>query len=579
MAKEGNQAQKKNGSMKDLLPFLRPFRGWIVLLVVLGFVTNGAALMIPRTIGQAIDEYGSDTFSQSSIIWWLGGIIVFGLVAAIVQQILSTVVTERLARNMRNELASAVSQQSFSFIQKQSAAKLLTNFTSDIDQVKVIISQGLVTILSAVIMIFGSAAFLFTINVKLAFAALAVIPIILILFQVVMKKIRHIFREARANTDRLNKAITESILGATLVRVLAAQKNRDHTFDEANTQARDIGYRLLAVFGSFFPMLNLIADVAVVIVVWYGGWQVIDTQLTIGEFTAFYSYLAGLITPIFIIGFVSNIFVQAGVAFSRMHEVLTSKPVHVGGETVPVLQESVQFQNVSLSLGKARILKDVSFDIPFGKTTAIIGPTAAGKTHVLYLLLGLLETDEGSIHIDSISFDEIDRDAWLAECGVVFQDHVIFQGSLRENVTLGRDISEEAIWTALKRADLESFAQNLPNGLDTQVSERGTNLSGGQKQRVGLARALATEPSILFLDDFTARVDRATDKRIRDILKKSMPGQTRVVVSQTIESIRDADHIIVLMEGELIDAGTHEQLIARCFEYQQIAKSQETTDV
>lgn len=197
MAKEGNQAQKKNGSMKDLLPFLRPFRGWIVLLVVLGFVTNGAALMIPRTIGQAIDEYGSDTFSQSSIIWWLGGIIVFGLVAAIVQQILSTVVTERLARNMRNELASAVSQQSFSFIQKQSAAKLLTNFTSDIDQVKVIISQGLVTILSAVIMIFGSAAFLFTINVKLAFAALAVIPIILILFQVVMKKIRHIFRERK----------------------------------------------------------------------------------------------------------------------------------------------------------------------------------------------------------------------------------------------------------------------------------------------------------------------------------------------------------------------------------------------
>lgn len=565
--------------MKDLLPFLRPFRGWIVVLVVLGFISNGVALLIPRILGEAIDDFGADAFTRSTTLWTLGTIAVVVLVASVIQQILSTIVTERLARNVRDELAGSVSKQSFSFIQQQSAAKLLTNFTSDVDQVKVIISQGLVTILSALIMIFGSAIFLLTINVKLALAALAIVPIMFVLFQYVMSKIRNLFHQARANTDRINKVLTESILGATLVRVLSAQKSVDRVFDGANTEARNIGYKLLAVFGGFFPLLNLLSNAAVIIVVWYGGWQVIDAQLTIGEFTAFYTYLAGLITPIFIIGFVSNIFVHANVSFGRMYAVLATKPQQVGGSVQPTIEREIALENVSLTLGKTPVLKDVSLRIPFGKRTAIIGPTAAGKSQLLYVLLGLLEVSFGTVRIDDVTFDELDRDAWLAHCGVVFQDHVIFQGSLRENITLGRDISEEALWTALERADLEHFARGLESGLDTDISERGTNLSGGQKQRVGLARAIVTEPDVLLLDDFTARVDRATDQRIRETLSQSMPGQTRIVISQTIESIRDCDHIIVLMEGEMIDSGTHEELIERCFEYQQIAKSQETTEL
>ncbi len=564
--------------MKELWPYIKPYRIWIVLLFLLGIVSSGAALVIPGTIGKSIDQFVVEGFSPNSTLIFLSVIVVIGLAASVIQLIVGTTVTEHLAVDLRSALAKSLARQPYAFVQKHSSAKLLTNFTSDIDEVKVVISQGFVTILSAIFMIVGSAIMLFTIDVKLALSALATMPILIIVFQVVMRRIRKLFQELRSNTDRLNKVISESIIGSTIVRVLFAQKHLDANFDGANREARDIGYRLLATFGSFFPLLNVLSSISIVVVIWYGGWKVLHDQLTIGQFTAFYTYLAGLITPIFILGFVSNIFIRAGVAFSRMKTVLTAVPVIEGGTVVPSMRDTISFTDVSFMIDKKPILRNVSFDIPFGKYTAIIGPTAAGKTHVLYMLLGLIQPDEGELRIDDIQFNDIDRAQWRLHTGMVFQGHVIFQGSLRDNIALGHSIPDEDIWQALHVADLEEFAKGLENGLDSIVSERGTNLSGGQKQRVSLARALVHKPDILLLDDFIARVDMATNKRIRDRFTEAFPHQTRIVVSQTIESIVDADHIIVLMEGEVLATGTHDELMKHSFEYQQIAESQQNTE-
>lgn len=565
--------------LKALLPFIAPHKRWIVLLILLGGITSAGALIIPKTLGTAIDEYSTGAFNANHTLTFLIGVTVVALIAAIIQQIVSTTVTERLAMSIRTALSRSISQQSFQYIQQQSAAKLLTNFTSDIDEVKVIISQGLVTILSAFVMIIGSGVLLFTINVKLALIALIPIPILFVVFQMVMRKIRSLFGEARSNTDALNRVITESITGAAIVRILNGAEALHARFDTANSNARRIGMKLLAAFGSFFPLLNTLSSASIVIAIWYGGNLVIGSSMTLGDFTAFYSYLNALILPIFILGFVSNIFVQATVAFGRMHAVLTATPPKETGSTTVQHEGEITYAGVSLTLHDNPVLSDVSLNIPFGKYTAIVGPTAAGKTQLLYTLLGLVAVDAGDITLGGVSQQDADRGAFLADTGIVFQDHVVFQASIRENITLGRTCTDEQITRALEIADLAGFVDTLPNGIDTVISERGSNMSGGQKQRISLARAIVTEPKLLVLDDFTARVDNATNARIRENLTKHLPNHTRIEVTQTIESIRDADHIILLMEGEVLAEGTHEELLARCFEYQQIAQSQETTHV
>lgn len=571
--------QRPPSPLKILLPYISPYKWWVVLLILLGGISSAGALLIPRTLGKAIDEYTAETFSSAQTLWFLIAVTVIALIAAVLQQIVSTTVTERLAQSLRSSLTRAISRQTFQYIQRQSAAKLLTNFTSDIDEVKVIISQGLVTVFSAIVMIVGSAILLFSINMKLALAALATMPVLIILFQVVMRLIRSLFVEARQNTDALNRSITESIIGATLVRILAGTNDLNKRFDVANREAKRIGFKLLTAFGSFFPLLNLLSSASIVITIWYGGNQVINSAMSLGDFTAFYSYLNALILPIFILGFVSNIFVRASVAFGRMHEVLTAEPTTTSGSQRTDFTGNITFTDVSLTLNDKPVLKKVSFKIPFGKYTAIVGPTAAGKTQLLYTVLGLVATDSGDITIGNVALSELDTNHFLSNTGMVFQDHVVFQASVRENITLGRECSDDAILRALEIADLSEFVQSLPKGLDTIVSERGTNMSGGQKQRMSLARAIVQEPSLLVLDDFTARVDTATNHRIRTKLTEKLPQQTRLVVSQTIESITDADHIILLMEGEVLAQGTHEELLARSFEYQQIAQSQQTTHV
>lgn len=574
-----NEFQKPPTGLKGISKYIASFKLHIAALILLGTISNSAALLIPKMIGDGIDAYGQGTFDSTRTGIILVGVTMTVLGTSIAQKILSTITTEQLAHHLRRSLAVALSKQSFTFIQDTSASRLLTNFTSDIDEVKQIISQGVVTIVSAIVMIIGSAVLLFTINWRLALAALATFPIMVLLFQFVMSNIRTLFRDARQNTDELNKVITESIIGAMLVRVLSAQQEFHARFDVANSEAKRIGYKLLSVFGSFLPLLNIMSSASIIIVVWYGGFQVIDGQLTVGEFTAFYAYLAGLLTPVFILGFVSNLFVRAGVAFGRIQKVLEHQVSESGTKQIEDITHTIEFDTVSLSIEEQSILKDISFEIPVGKYTAIIGPTAAGKTHLLYLLLGLLEAQSGAITVDGVPLSYIDSDTYLQHFGIVFQDHVIFTSSIRENITLGREYSDNQIWSALEVANLKTFVERLPEQLDTQVSERGSNLSGGQKQRLALARAVISHPVIILLDDFTARVDRATDKRIRERVVQLSDKQTIVSISQTIESITDADQIILLMEGEVVATGTHEELLSNSFEYKQILESQQSIEV
>lgn len=560
-----------------MLPLLRPYKGWIGMLLVCTLAGNLLNLAIPKIIANGIDAYSKGAFHLKATTWLFAGTAAGVFLFTFFQNILQTYVSEKVARDLRGRLNDTISLQSYRYIQQVGSARLLTNLTSDIDSIKMFVSQAIVSISSSVLIIAGTSVMLFWINARLAAAVMLIIPIIGGTFYLVLKKVRSLFKVSREIIDWLNKVINESILGAALIRVVNAQIPEYEKFLQANGKARSLGLSILRLFATLIPVISLTANLAVLTVLLLGGHYVMQGSMTLGDFAAFNSYISLLIFPIIIIGFMSNIIAQASASYDRVRAVLHAENTEPGGNLVRQLDGSIQVSHVSLELDGKPILKDLSFEIPAGSRTAIIGPTAAGKTQLLYLLCGLAAPSSGRVCYDGIELREYRQESLLEQLGFVFQDSVLFQMSLKDNIVFNRPVSPDALEEAVRHAELDAFVRELPDGWDTEVSERGSSLSGGQKQRVMLARALAMRPKILLLDDFTARVDASTEQRIWKSLAEKYPGMTQISVTQKMASVTDFDQILFLMEGELIASGTHEQLIASCPEYIQIYQSQRST--
>jgi ATP-binding cassette subfamily B protein len=309
-----------------------------------------------------------------------------------------------------------------------------------------------------------------------------------------------------------------------------------------------------------------------------GGHFVISNTMSLGDFAAFNSYLVILIFPIMVIGFISNFVAQASVAYGRISEVLNAPETSDTGTIETALEGKIELQNIQVKYGEKPVLKNVSLTINPGTRTAIIGPTAAGKTQLLYLLTGLLKPDSGQILFDNVDLNDYKKELFQHQIGFVFQDSVIFSLSLRENIAFNEKVTDESLQKAIETAELHDFIHTLPNGLDTIVSERGTSLSGGQKQRIMLARALALNPKILLLDDFTARVDGQTEQKILENIEKNYPGITLLSVTQKVVSVQHYSQLILLEEGEILATGTHTELMESSPEYVQIVNSQRSTN-
>jgi len=299
--------------------------------------------------------------------------------------------------------------------------------------------------------------------------------------------------------------------------------------------------------------------------------------MSLGDFAAFNSYVTILIFPIIVIGFMSNVIAQASASYERIDKVLKAPEAAGRGTVELALKGDIEVRNITVSFDNKPALKNVSFSIKAGSQTAIIGPTAAGKTQLLYLLTGLIKPDSGSVIFDGTDINELKKETFHTQIGFVFQESVMFNLSLRENIAFSDTVTDESLEKAIDTAELKEFTGTLPGKLDTIVSERGTSLSGGQKQRIMLARALALNPKILLLDDFTARVDRQTEQKILCNVMNNYPGMTLISVTQKIGPVKHYDQIILLMEGEVLATGNHKSLMDTCPEYIQIYKSQLST--
>jgi len=571
----------RNNSTHDkpnLFSVLKPYRLLITGLISFAILSNAVNLVIPKLISHSIDDFSKGIFDYTRILleFLVAALII--LIFTFLQNIVQTYASEKIARDFRTRLSEKISRQSYAFIQQANPSKLLTNFTADIDSIKIFVSMAIASLASSIFVIIGASILLFSINWELALSVLIILPVISGAFFFVFRKVRVLFKKSREVVDWLNKIISESILGAALIRVLNSQTLEYNKFLEANTQAKQLGISILKLFATLIPIVVFVGNLASLVILALGGHYVITDAMSLGDFAAFSSYLVLLIFPIIIIGFISNFMVQASVSYTRIYSVLNATDTRDTGTINQPLQGQIELQNISVNYGDKPVLKNISFCIQPGTGTAIIGPTAAGKTQLLYLLTGLTQPTGGTILFDGIPIQEYDKETFQHQIGFVFQDSVIFNMSLRENIAFNEKVTDQLMTKAIETAELNDFIDSLPNGLETIVSERGTSLSGGQKQRIMLARALALNPKILLLDDFTARVDNQTELKILENITRNYPGITLLSVTQKIASVKHYEQIILLEDGEVLASGKHEWLMETSPEYVQIYHSQRSTN-
>jgi ATP-binding cassette subfamily B protein len=562
----------------NIFALLKPYQGMIFLLIFLALASNGLSLIIPKVISHGLDAFIHGQFSYRITIsdFALLGLGIF--VLTMLQNIVQTFTSEKVAKDLRTKLTAKISRGSYLFVQKTNPSKLLTHLTSDVDSVKMFVAQAVSSIISSLVIIIGASIMLLSINWKLGLAVMTIIPIIGFTFFLILGKVRVLFKKSREVIDWLNKVINESILGASLIRVVNSRSLEHDKFTEANTDAKNLGLKILNLFAAMIPIITFVANLGTLIILALGGNFVINGSMSIGDFAAFNSYLAIFIFPILIIGFMMNILSQATASYQRIYDILEAPEIADLGTVKQEIRGDIEVKNVTVSYGEKKALKDVSFKAKASSKIAIIGPTAAGKSQLLYLLTGLIVPTSGTIEYDGRAVDIYDSEMLHRQIGFVFQDSIMFNLSIRENIAFSDTVTDESLAKAIETAELKDFIESLPEKLNTVVSERGSSLSGGQKQRVMLARALALNPKVLLLDDFTARVDTQTEQKILGNIAKNYPGLTLVSVTQKIAAVEQYDEIILLMEGEVLAQGTHQQLLETSPEYVQIYNSQRSTN-
>jgi ATP-binding cassette subfamily B protein len=565
-------------SQPNLFGLLPKYKGILGILVLVTVIANALSLSIPKIISSAIDTYTNGDFVLSYTLIEFSIIAILICIFTFLQNIVQVYASEQVARDLRNNIIEKISNQTYTYIESVTPAKILTNLTSDVDAVKTFISTAISSLISSGFLIIGTSILLIYINWRLGLTVLTVVPIIGFTFFFVLRKVRKLFTISQEAIDSLNRVISESILGAALIRLLNSEQNEYVKFLSVNTEAKTVSLKILNLFASLIPAITFFTNMATLVIILLGGKFVTTGSMSLGDFTAFNSYLAILIFPILIIGFMSNLLAQAQASYSRIIKTTDTPTEEVLGNLQETLNGNVEAKHITLELGGKSVLRDISFSIQEGTKTAIIGPTAAGKTQLLYILTGLLEPTSGSILFDGKELRAYDKKSLHSQIGFVFQDSIMFNLSVRENIAFSNIINDKNIELAIQTAELSDYIKALPNGLDTLISERGTSMSGGQKQRIMLARALALNPKILFLDDFTARVDTNTEQKILQNITKNYPDITLVSVTQKISSIEHYNQIILMVEGEILAQGIHEDLIHSSPEYAQIYQSQRSTN-
>ena len=570
-----------NGNLTRLKAYLLRHKRDLILAVFFSVGTNLLALLIPYVLRHTIDDLKT-LMNKETLLLYALLIVSISIMAGFFRYLMTRRligVAFQVEYELRNDLFNHLQKLSLSYFHKTRTGDIMARATNDLKAVRKLVGPGIRNLLNTIIM--GSAAIILMllIDYKLTLYSLIPLPVLTIAVTIFSSRIFYRFQKVQEQFSSVSVGVQENLTGIRVVKAYVQEENEKRKFKQLNQDYMNKNMSLVKIWGLFFPFIMLIAGVGMVIVLWLGGQLVITGKISLGQFVQFNGYLMMLIWPMMALGWVINLVQRGSASMGRLIEILDQVPEIKDSEwtqDMGTFEGEIEFENVSFAYDKKVILKNINLKIPKGITIGIIGPTGSGKTTLVNLIPRLLEVRQGSLTIDGMEIKTIPLKILRKNIGYVPQETFLFSESFKENIIYGLEGFDE---TKLRRAvsisalsdEIERFSQRY----ETPVGERGVTLSGGQKQRTALSRAIIREPKILILDDAFSSVDVHTEEKILRQLGKFRQGRTCILISHRVSTIQDADLIIVLKDGQIIEQGTHEELVARRDIYANMCRQQQ----
>ncbi len=565
-----------------LLSYLKKYWFLMFLALLALLITRILMLSVPQVTQMAIDKAIDNHNYKLLAILALSivGITILTGVFQFAQEYVLQYASQRAVYDIRNDMYDHLQRLPFSFYDKTQTGQLISRAVSDIDSLRRFFSFGMVNFISSVLLFFAVLVICLLKNWKLAILALSIMPLLGYTGIRFGSKIGPRFRSMRQAMAEVTIAIQENVSGARIVRTFVREDYEINKFSKQIGNLLRLNLEITKLWAFFFPMMDFISSLGITAVLWFGGWQIIKGQLTLGEFVAFNMYLMQLMMPIRMLGAVVNDVKEATASGQRIFEVLDTKTEveeSPNAISLPPIKGHVTFENVSFKYETTNnmVLKNINLDVQPGETIALLGATGSGKSTLINLIPRFYDPTSGRILIDGIDIKDVKLESLRKQIGIVLQDTFLFATTIKDNISYGKtDATMDQIIEVAKTANIHDFISSLPKGYDTEVGERGVTLSGGEKQRVTIARALLMDPKILILDDSTSSVDTETENLIQNALATLMKNRTTFVIAQRLSTVKRADRIIVLENGEIVQQGTHEELLEKGGVYTEIYNMQ-----
>jgi len=555
-------------NLRPLLPYVKKCRSGFLVGAVCVLLNNGTYILFPQVIQRAVDglNHGIDWHKLLLYSLLLVAVVLIKGVFQFLTRWIIIGISRDIEFDLRNDLFRHLESLSYSFYQRTRTGDIMAKATNDLNAVRMLLGPAIMYTANTIVFTLGALAFMLKISPRLTLYAFLPLPAISIVIQYFGRRIHERFERIQAMFSDISARAQENFSGARVVRAYVQEEAEIAAFEEANQEYIRRSLKLVRLMGMLWPTLETTLGLAVVLVLWLGGREVLLGRISVGKFVAFNTYMVQLTWPIIALGWVINIFQRGTASMGRINELLIEKPEIIDTPTLDAPQQivgDIEFRHLSYSYNGAPVLHDINLRIPAGSSLAIVGPTGSGKTTLVNLIPRVYDAARGSVLIDGRAIQDYPVETLRRNIGFVPQETFLFSDTIRENIAFGTDqVTDEEIKNAAQGANIAADIESFPEQYRTIVGERGLTLSGGQKQRTAIARAIIRDPRILILDDALSSVDTHTEDKILNHLREVMLGRTTIFISHRVSTVRNADQIAVLHGGRLVELGTHDELIA-----------------